>query len=136
MKHRYNLIGKKCIHCGKVMFPPRIMCPHCRRASKLNDFKLAGLGTVHSYTVVYVAPEGYEMLTPYILAIIELKDGPKITTQIVDCEFDKIKIGMPVEMVFRKLLEDGKDGLIHYGYKFRPVLLNNQKISAQVKENG
>ena len=44
-----------------------------------------------------------------------------LTTQIVDCEIDDVKIGMMLKSVFRKIQEDGEAGLIHYGYKFKPI---------------
>jgi len=56
------------------------------------------------------------------MALIKLEEGPLVTAQLTDMDNDEVCIGMPVEMVTRKLTEDGEDGLIVYGYKFRPVL--------------
>jgi uncharacterized OB-fold protein len=116
---RYNLYGVKCTRCNATYFPPRKICPICRRASKLEDLKLEPRGEVVTYTIIHSAPEGFERQTPYIMAIVKLRAGPMFTTQIVDCELDEISIGMPVEGVFRKIRESGKDGLIYYGFKFR-----------------
>ncbi len=124
LKYRYNLYGNKCDNCGTVDFPSRIICPKCRRAGKIKEIKLSGLGKIHSFTHIHVPPEGYELQTPYVLAIIELNEGPKLTAQIVECDIKDVGIGMPVEMVFRKLVEDEDCGLIHYGFKFRPLLVN------------
>ena len=66
--------------------------------------------------------EGYEEFVPYTVAMIELDEGPLVTAQLTDVEHDEVEIGMPVEMVTRKLREDGEDGLIVYGYKFRKRL--------------
>ena len=55
------------------------------------------------------------------VAIIELEEGAKVTAQIVDADVDDIQIGDPVEMVFRKIREDGPDGVISYGFKFKIV---------------
>ncbi|MFQ5887114.1 MAG: Zn-ribbon domain-containing OB-fold protein [Candidatus Hydrothermarchaeales archaeon] len=118
---RYNLKGVRCTRCNDSYVPPRRICPKCRRASKLEDIKLEARGEVVTYTIIHSAPEGFEKQTPYIMAIVELKDGPKLTTQVVDCEADEIRIGMPVEGVFRKIRESGKDGPIYYGFKFRPA---------------
>jgi hypothetical protein len=60
------------------------------------------------------------MLTPYVLAIVKLDEGPQITTQIV-MDPAKVKIGMKVKSVFRKIATDGESGIIHYGTKFVPV---------------
>ena len=100
-------------------------------------FLLSGNGKVWSYTTLYDVPNGYQ--SPLHLAIIELAEGPKITAQLTDLDFieeevsengenhiirkyPQLKIGLPVEMVTRKITEDGDRGLITYGYKFRPVL--------------
>jgi len=62
-----------------------------------------------------------EIEAPYIVGIVELDEGPKVTAQIVDAREEELKIGMPVKMVFRRLRVDGDEGLIHYGFKFTPV---------------
>jgi len=58
---------------------------------------------------------------PYVLAIVELKEGPRLTVQITDCNPDEVKIGDEVEIVFRRMGEDGPDGMIYYGYKARKI---------------
>ncbi len=58
---------------------------------------------------------------PMIIAIVELDDGKRVTSQIVDCEIDEVMIDSKVEAVFRKVREQGKEGVIEYGYKFRLV---------------
>ncbi len=120
IQSRYNLIGTKCSNCNEIYFPPRNLCPKCRRMSKIEKFKLQGRGEVVTYTVIHSASEGFDDQTPYIMAIVKLDEGPRLTTQIVDCGLDEIKIGMRVESVFRKIQEDGEAGLIHYGFKFKP----------------
>jgi len=120
---RYNLYGSKCGSCGSLDFPPRAVCPRCGRKSvgKMERVKLKGRGTVVSYTVVHEAPAQYEMMKPYVLAIIEMEEGCRLTSQIIDVDPSKVKIGMPVEATFRKLGQEGESGIIHYGYKFRPA---------------
>ncbi len=117
----YRLEGVKCDTCGESIFPARSICPHCRRAGKLHKQKMKGTGTVYSYTVVHAPPEGFELHSPYIMAIVELDEGPRLTAQIVDCGKEAVKIGTKVETVFRKIRESGESGIIQYGYKFRPV---------------
>ncbi|MDD5502930.1 MAG: Zn-ribbon domain-containing OB-fold protein [Candidatus Thermoplasmatota archaeon] len=118
---RYNLIGSKCGSCGTVDFPPRTICPHCRRKSigKMEDIKLSGKGEIVSYSIVREAPEGFEIQVPYAMALIKLDDGPTLTAQIVDCELEEVKIGARVEAVFRRIQEESKSGVIYYGYKFQ-----------------
>jgi uncharacterized OB-fold protein len=117
---RYNMIGAKCANCGKSYFPYRTMCPDCGRKSigKMEEFKFSGAGTVYSTTVVHEAHEQYDMMKPYILALIDMDEGVRILGQVLDAEPEDIKIGTRVKSTFRKLGEDGKSGTIYYGYKF------------------
>ncbi|MFN4295192.1 MAG: Zn-ribbon domain-containing OB-fold protein, partial [Thermoflexales bacterium] len=68
-------------------------------------------------------PAGFEDYAPYTVALVKLEEGPIVTAQLTDVNSKDIKIGMPVEMVTRKIRTDGDErGMIVYGYKFRPVL--------------
>jgi uncharacterized OB-fold protein len=120
-KSRYNLYGVKCTICQENYFPPRKICPSCRRASRLENVKLDAQGEIVTFTVIRSAPEGFENQTPYVMAIVQLKEGPRITTQVVDIEPEEVEIGMPLEGVFRRISESGKGGPIYYGYKFSPL---------------
>jgi hypothetical protein len=118
---RYRLLGVKCETCGKYYFPKRSVCPKCRRKGKLVEFKYSGKGKIYSFTEVTAPPEGFEDQVPYVLAIIELDEGAKLTAQIVDVHKKDVKIGSRVEQVFRMIQKDDPEGLIHYGFKFRLV---------------
>jgi uncharacterized OB-fold protein len=61
-------------------------------------------------------------MAPYTVALVKLEEGPLITAQLTDVANDEVEIGMPVEMVTRKLRTQGEEGLIIYGYKFRPQM--------------
>jgi len=121
---RYNLFGTKCGSCGTVDFPPRTICPKCGRQSlgRMARMKMAGKGTLVSYTVIHDAPAAFELLKPYVLGIIELDEGARLTSQIIDVDPAAVKIGMRVESTFRKLGQESEAGIIHYGYKFRPEM--------------
>ncbi|MCS6825228.1 MAG: Zn-ribbon domain-containing OB-fold protein [Caldilinea sp.] len=84
--------------------------------------KLNGRGEVYSFTTMYSVPRGYEDQKPYTIALIKLDEGPMVTAQLTDVDPQEVKIGMRVEMVTRKLREEGEEGQIIYGYKFRPLL--------------
>ncbi|AGB50523.1 putative nucleic-acid-binding protein containing a Zn-ribbon [Methanomethylovorans hollandica DSM 15978] len=116
---RYNLIGTHCTNCETYYYPPRNMCPKCRRDGKLENFKFSGKGEVLTYTVIHTAAEGFEKQTPYVLGIVKLDEGPSLTSQIV-ADPGAMKIGMKVRPVFRKLGESGEKGMIYYGTKFVP----------------
>jgi uncharacterized OB-fold protein len=83
---------------------------------------LSGFGEVYSFSIMYNAPKGFEDQKPYAVALIKMDDGPMLTAQLTDVDHDQVTIGMRVEMVTRKIREDGSEGQIIYGYKFRPVL--------------
>ena len=122
---RGGLIGERC-STEHFIFPPRDICPNCVKTNKGQPpdlYEFSGKGEVYSYTTVYDAPEGFEGQVPYTVAIVKLLEGPLITAQLTDVDNDKVKIGMPVEMVTRKLSQDGPRGQIVYGYKFRPPII-------------
>lgn len=116
---RYRFEGNQCSGCGEKMFPPRLICPECG-SQKLVAFRLAEKGKVLTYTIIRVPPSPFSDQAPYAVGIIELEDGVKITAQIVDCDFDQLKVGMPVKAEFRKVSQVGHSGIICYGYKFVP----------------
>jgi uncharacterized OB-fold protein len=115
---RYALKGTHCVSCDEYYFPPRNVCPNCRRAAQLEDCRFRGTGTVITHTTIYNATEDFERMTPYHLAIIELDEGPRVTGQIVSCP--SVRIGMRVRPVFRILGKEGDRGIIYYGTKFAP----------------
>jgi uncharacterized protein len=120
-QQRYQLVGETCDHCGVKLFPPRDVCLECEApAQELYTF--TGLGEIFSYTTIYDAPAGFEQYAPYTVALIKLEEGPLVTAQVTDVDGRDVHIGMPVEMVTRKLRSDGEEGMIVYGYKFRPLL--------------
>jgi uncharacterized OB-fold protein len=122
-KQRYALVGEVCPHCQGKIFPPRDICPDCGEEAR-TLFQFSGRGEVYSYTTVYEAPAGHEENAPYTVALVQLEEGPMVTAQLTDLEQGDraIEIGMPVEMVTRKLRSDGERGMLVYGYKFRPRL--------------
>jgi len=118
---RYALVGEVCNTCGAKLFPPRDVCPACAKPA-YEPYTFSGRGEVYSYSTVYQAPQGFEEYAPYTVALVRLEEGPLVTAQLTDVDPAEVQIGMPVEMVTRKLREEGEDGQIIYGYKFRPRL--------------
>jgi len=120
-KQRYSLVGEVCESCGNKIFPPRDICPECEAPAKM-PYQFSGRGEVYSFSSVYHPPEGFDEFAPYTVALVKLEEGPMVAAQLTDVEREKVEIGMPVEMVTRRLREDGSKGMIVYGYKFRPSL--------------
>ncbi len=121
-QQRYALVGEVCAHCDAKIFPPRDVCPHCGGEAK-TQYAFSGKGKVYSYTIMRDAPAGYEENIPYTVAVVALDEGPMVTAQLTDLGEQPVEIGMPVEMVTRKIRQDGDErGMLVYGYKFRPVM--------------
>ena len=132
---RYNLIGSYCKITDTYHYPRRSFNPEAGRESigSMEDYQFKGTGTVVTPTVVHQAQTGYEMFGPYCMAIIELDEGPRITSQIVDCRPDTVKPGMRVKSVFRNLGEDSESGILHYGTKF--ILFGNDSDDEVDEDN-
>ena len=113
---RYRLEAGKCKKCGQVYFPPRLICPECK-SQQFDMVKLNPEGKLLTYTIIRIASDKFSIQAPYAVGIVELNDGVKLTTQIADVDFDKIKIGMKLKLVFRKIQDEGAAGLHCYGYK-------------------
>ena len=121
-KQRYALVGEVCPHCQVKIFPPRDVCPECGGEAKA-EYQFSGKGEVYSFTVMHDAPAGFEDNTPYTVALVKLEEGPVVTAQLTDLGEAPVAIGMPVEMITRKIRADGGEkGMLVYGYKFRPVM--------------
>jgi uncharacterized OB-fold protein len=113
---RYRLEAGKCSSCGHISFPPRLVCPKCK-AKKFETINLSDEGTLVTFTVVRVASDKFSKETPFPVGIIELNDGVRVTAQIADADIDELRIGQKLKLVFRKVQEDGKAGILCYGYK-------------------
>ncbi len=112
---RYRLEAVRNRETGEVLFPPPpITGPEHERIN------LSGLGEVWSFTEIKNGVE--EFGGSYMVALIKLAEGPLVTAQLTDAEPGEMRIGLPVEMVTRKLRDLGPAGLLVYGYKFRPRL--------------
>lgn len=113
---RYRLEAGKCKQCGNISFPPRLVCSKCKSKS-FKTVELSREGTILTFTVIRVGPDKFSKEIPYVVAIIELDDGVRLTAQVADCDINKVEIGDKVKLVFRKIQDEGKSGLHCYGYK-------------------
>lgn len=113
---RYRLEAGKCETCGNIDFPPRLVCSKCK-GRKFATIALNNEGKILTFTVVRVGSDKFSKETPFAVGIVELNDGVKVTAQIADVDPDELKIGQRVKLVFRRIQEDGKAGILCYGYK-------------------
>ena len=84
----------------------------------MRPMNFPGKARIVPYTIVHEVPTPFTRQKPYILAIIKLDEGPSLTGQVVDSDPEEVDMGKRVHSVFRKVAEDGKSGIIQYGYKF------------------
>lgn len=110
-KHALHI--QRCSDCQRHVFYPRALCPHCGSAA-LTWVEASGRGTIYTFTVAR-KPTLPTFTCPYVIAIVELAEGPHVTTNIVECDPDKVRVGDPVEAVFQDA--DDKITLVH----FRPA---------------
>lgn len=95
----------KCPSCGKLYFPPKPRCPVCLHET-LEWVDVSGAGVVHSFCIMHMSlVPGFE--PPYVIGVIELDEQPglMITTDLVDCPPDAVRIGMAVEVLFEQRTE-------------------------------
>lgn len=116
MPQRYRLEAQRCQGCGKIFFPPRLVCDKCH-ARQFEKVRLSETGKIVTHTTIRIAPDRFNTEVPYSVAIIELEGGVRITAQVVDARPEDVAIGKPVRLVFRKVQEEGAAGIICYGYK-------------------
>lgn len=108
-----RLLLRRCDSCGTVIWYPRPVCPDCHSTST-SWFDASGRGHVYSFTVVRRARGPFAAAAPYVLAYVELEEGPRVMTNIVECDPEQVRIGLPVEVVFH---DTGEGSAL---YRFRP----------------
>jgi len=100
---RHELHLQRCSSCGRHVFYPRFSCPYCG-ARTLEWVRASGRATVYSYTVARRPTHAaFADRVPYVIAIVSLEEGPRMTTNVVGCSPDDVAIGMPVRAAFEDL---------------------------------
>jgi len=116
----YRLEAGRCKKCGKIHFPPRLICRECK-GREFEIFRLKPTGKVVTHTIIRTPSDEFAGQAPFAVGIVEMDDGVRLTCQIVDVGFDELKIGLPVKLEFRRLFAEGDSGVINYGYKAAPL---------------
>lgn len=110
-----RLLLRRCDDCATVIWYPRAHCPACG-SQDTSWMPASGRGTVYTFTVVHrSAVEGFRDALPYVVAYIELEEGPRVLTNIVDCDPASVVVGMPVTVVFH---DTGAGSAL---FRFRPA---------------
>jgi uncharacterized OB-fold protein len=117
---RYRLEAAKCTQCGQIYFPPRLACSACKNR-KFEQVNLPDEGRIATYTVIRTPASQFKDLAPFALGLVELEGGVRLMCQITDCDPETLAIDQKVRLEFRKIQEDGKAGVICYGYKAVPA---------------
>lgn len=114
---RYSLIGSKSKVTDKTYYPPVHVEPE-NGNTEFSEHQFKKSAKLVTWSRVDAAPSGFERYKPYIMAILELENGERLTTQVVDVDYDKLQKGDTLFPLFRKYFQDGDDGVIHYGLKW------------------
>jgi len=110
----HELRLQRCRACGSFQFPPQVLCRGCL-AEEQDWTATSGRATVYSFVVQHrPATPAFVDDVPYVVAVVELDEGPLMLTNIVGCAPDAVKVGMPVEVTF----VDATDEITLY--PFRP----------------
>ncbi|MCW4029519.1 MAG: Zn-ribbon domain-containing OB-fold protein [Candidatus Bathyarchaeota archaeon] len=94
-----KLMAGKCLTCGKIHLPPRPLCDNCY-SQQFQWLPINGKGKLLTYTVIHVAPQQFQSLTPYAVGIVELETGLKIPGMIQGLGQEQLKIGMELTLDF------------------------------------
>jgi uncharacterized protein len=102
---RGELLFQECPQCGQRQLYPRALCTACAGTPVWRT--ASGRGTVHTFTVIRQNwAEPFREMLPYIVAMVELAEGPRLMSNVTDCAPEDVHIGMPVEAWFLPV-EDG-----------------------------
>ena len=96
---------QRCNSCSKAVFYPRALCPHCF-ADQLSWIVASGKGTIYSYTVAHQAFGSFAEDIPFVVALIELEEGVRMMSRLLDAPRERVTVGAAVKVTFEKVEED------------------------------
>lgn len=94
-----QLVLPRCVECGATIWYPKSFCPLCA-SSSVAWMPASGRGTVYSFSITRKGAGVWAEHSPYVVAYVELDEGPRVLTNIVGCDVDDVHIGMAVSVVF------------------------------------
>ena len=97
---RHELVMPRCKTCDQLFFYPRSECPRCL-GSDLEWVRVSGRGWLHSFTIInQPANAAFRDDVPYVYAVVQLIEGPRMISNLVECDVESVSVDMPVEVVF------------------------------------
>jgi len=104
--NEHKLVIKHCNACGEYFHYPRPFCPQCW-SRDVEWYEASGRATLYTWSIVHVneLPPWPERL-PYCAALVDLEEGPRLMSNVVECEFDALEGGMALEVVFEQVSDD------------------------------
>lgn len=102
----HKLLFQHCRNCGKNIFYPKNLCPNCW-SPDLEWTEASGKGKLYSYTVVHgAAPSAFKDAIPYVIGVIDLEEGVRMLSWVVECDIEQLKCDMDVKVNFRDLNDE------------------------------
>ena len=102
----HRLLIKLCADCGKHHFYPRELCPHCH-SDAVEWVQAKGTGSIYSFTIARrPAGPAFKAEAPYVVAIVELDEGPRMMTNITGSPVDSVRIGQRVCVAYEDVNEE------------------------------
>jgi len=97
---QHKVVLKKCSKCGFIDHPPYLYCTSCQ-ADEHEWVEASGKATLAAYAInMFGVPFPFWVDLPYVVAMIDLPEGPRMISNIVECDHDKLENGMELEVVF------------------------------------
>lgn len=116
-----HLLGSRCKVCGSFFFPQQLLCTECFSEGTLEEYPLSDKGEIYSFTIVEresLAPKGFKV--PYAYGYIDLPEGVRVLSKIIDWTPETLKLGAPVKMVLEEIREDPSGEKV-MGFRFRII---------------
>lgn len=108
-----RLLGSTCRSCGEIANYPRGFCPSCW-SEDVDDVELSGRATLYSFSIVHINPlPPFKDLVPYVAALVDLEEGPRLATRLVEVDPSDIAIGMALTARFEVV--DDEQGIVLFG---------------------
>jgi len=114
---KFALVGTECTKCGTRQLPPQEVCVECRASHQMREVPFAdGKATIKTFAVDRLA---FTLQPPMVVAVIDFEGGGRVQSELTDVEPERVAIGDPLEMTFRRLFT--ADGIHNYFWKARPA---------------